>query len=224
MPTDTDLLQSWQHNAHAWIDAVRSGSIASRQQVTDQAILLALLGLGPQRVLDLGCGEGWLLRALTERGVTAVGVDGDAQLVAAAQAAGSAPVHLASYQQLAENRVDIGHDYDLICANFALLQQDIVPLLSALRGRMTADGALVIQTLHPWAAAAGLYQDGWREESFAGFSGHWQPMPWYMRTLGSWLDALALAGFNLEALREPQHPQSPAPQSLLLVARACQKR
>ena len=39
------LLDSWQHNAQAWIDAVRSGSIESRRQVTDQAILLAILGL-----------------------------------------------------------------------------------------------------------------------------------------------------------------------------------
>ena len=66
------LLDSWQHNAQAWIDAVRSGSIESRRQVTDQAILLAILGRQPERVLDLGCGEGWLLRALGDRGVEAV--------------------------------------------------------------------------------------------------------------------------------------------------------
>ncbi|MNG18628.1 hypothetical protein D3C84_1027110 [compost metagenome] len=79
-------------------------------------------------------------------------------------------------------------------------------------------GALVIQTLHPWVAAAGDYQDGWREETFAGFKGQWQPMPWYFRTLSSWLNALDMAGFALSGLQEPQHPQSPVPQSLLLVA------
>ncbi|MNN76874.1 hypothetical protein D3C81_1932900 [compost metagenome] len=79
-------------------------------------------------------------------------------------------------------------------------------------------GALVIQTLHPWAAAAGDYQDGWRQETFAGFKGQWQPMPWYFRTLSSWLNALDMAGFVLAGLQEPQHPQSPVPQSLLLVA------
>ena len=95
-PEDT-LLDSWQHNAQAWIDAVRSGAIESRRQVTDQAILLAILGRQPERVLDLGCGEGWLLRALGDRGVEAVGVDGDRALVDAARAAGSAEVHLASW-------------------------------------------------------------------------------------------------------------------------------
>lgn len=212
------LLDSWQHNAQAWIDAVRSGSIESRRQVTDQAILLAILGRQPERVLDLGCGEGWLLRALGDRGVEAAGVDGDRALVDAARAAGSAEVYLASYAQLAAGQACVGKDYDLICANFALLQQDIIPLLTAMNALLVPGGALVIQTLHPWGVADGDYQDGWREESFAGFAGDWQVMPWYFRTLASWLNALDMAGLRLVGLQEPQHPQSALPQSLLLVA------
>lgn len=219
MPTPDDaLLYSWQHNAQAWIEAVRGGAIESRAQVTDQAILLAILGRQPERVLDLGCGEGWLLRALADRGIEVTGVDGDPALVEASRAAGSAPVHLASYAQLAEGELDIGSDYDLICANFALLQQDIIPLLAAMKALLAPEGVLVIQTLHPWSVAGADYQDGWREESFAGFAGDWRPMPWYFRTLASWLNALEMAGFRLLSLQEPQHPQSPVPQSLLMVA------
>ncbi|MFJ3368375.1 class I SAM-dependent methyltransferase [Pseudomonas sp. NPDC086251] len=215
---ESALLQSWHHNAPSWIEAVRSGAIESRQQVTDQAILLAVLGRQPERVLDLGCGEGWLLRTLTERAIEAVGVDGDATLVEAARLAGSARVHLASYDALVEAKVDIGNNYDLICANFALLHQDIIPLLAAMNALLAPGGALVIQTLHPWTVAAGDYQDGWRNETFAGFKGQWHPMPWYFRTLASWTNALDMAGFRLASLQEPQHPQSPVPQSLLLVA------
>ncbi len=215
---EQSVLDSWQHNAQSWIEAVRSGAIESRRQVTDQAILLAILGRQPGRVLDLGCGEGWLLRALEDRGVEAVGVDGDRALVDAARAAGSAEVHLGSYAQLADGQVYVGKGYDLVCANFALLQQDIIPLLAAMQGLLVPDGALVIQTLHPWSVADGDYQDGWREESFAGFAGDWQVMPWYFRTLGSWLNALDMAGLRLASLQEPQHPQSAVPQSLLMVA------
>jgi len=138
--------------------------------------------------------------------------------VDAAQAAGAGEVHLASYAQLAEAKVHVGKDYDVICANFALLHQDIIELLSAMRTLLVPGGALVIQTLHPWSVAGGAYQDGWREESFAGFAGDWQPMPWYFRTLASWLNALDMAGLRLVSLQEPQHPQSAVPQSLLMVA------
>jgi 2-polyprenyl-3-methyl-5-hydroxy-6-metoxy-1,4-benzoquinol methylase len=215
---ESTLLQSWHHNAPSWIEAVRTGAIESRLQITDQAILLAVQSRQPERVLDLGCGEGWLLRALIERGIEAVGVDGDTTLVEAARKAGSSQVHVASYEALVEAKVDIGSDYDLICANFALLHQDIIPLLATLHALLAPGGALVIQTLHPWTAAAGDYQDGWRNETFAGFKGQWQPMPWYFRTLSSWINALDMAGFRLASVQEPQHPQSPEPQSLLLVA------
>ncbi|AWM92827.1 SAM-dependent methyltransferase [Pseudomonas sp. 31-12] len=215
---ESTLLDSWHHNAHSWIEAIRSGAIESRLTVTDQAILLAVLGRQPERVLDLGCGEGWLLRALAQRGIEAIGVDGDGTLVEAARAAGASSVQVASYEALVEAKVDIGRDYDLICANFALLHQDIIPLLAAMNALLAPGGALVIQTLHPWAVAAGDYQDGWREETFAGFKGQWRPMPWYFRTLSSWLNALDMAGFRLASLQEPQHPQSSVPQSLLLVA------
>jgi 2-polyprenyl-3-methyl-5-hydroxy-6-metoxy-1,4-benzoquinol methylase len=215
---ESTLLDSWHHNARSWIDAIRSGAIESRLKVTDQAILLAVASRQPERVLDLGCGEGWLLRALAERAIDGVGVDGDATLVEAARAEGSSSVHLATYEELVEAKVDIGNDYDLICANFALLHQDIIPLLTAMNALLAPGGALVIQTLHPWNAAAGDYQDGWRQETFTGFKGQWQPMPWYLRTLSSWINALDMAGFQLAGLQEPQHPQSPVPQSLLLVA------
>jgi len=219
MPSpEATLLHSWHLNAQAWIDAVRSGAIESRRQVTDQAILLAILGRQPERVLDLGCGEGWLLRALADRGIDATGVDGDASLVEAAQAAGSPEVHHASYEQLTDGEVDIGTGYNLICANFALLHQDIIPLLAAMKALLAPGGTIVIQTLHPWSMANGDYQNGWREESFTGLAGQWQPMPWYFRTLASWLNALDMAGFRLLSLQEPQHPQSAVPQSLLMVA------
>ena len=212
------LLDSWHANAGVWTAAVRSGAIESRRLATDAAILDAVLDRRPGKVLDLGCGEGWLVRALAQQGVTAVGVDGVAPLVEAAASAGGSFVRL-SYAELIAAPERCGDGFDLVVANFALLEEEIVPLLAALRRVMTADGRLLVQTLHPLTAGP-PYEDGWRVEDFSGFSeAAWTPMPWYFRTMGSWLGVLHQAGFALQALREPLHPQERRPLSLLLEAR-----
>lgn len=58
------LGHSWRANALAWTRAVRESRIESRRLATDRAIIEAVLARQPERVLDLGCGEGWLCRAL----------------------------------------------------------------------------------------------------------------------------------------------------------------
>lgn len=64
------LVASWDANAAAWTDAVRSGQIASRRLATDAAAVDAVVRAVDgrvARVLDVGCGEGWLSRALADR-------------------------------------------------------------------------------------------------------------------------------------------------------------
>lgn len=212
-----DLLQSWIENAGEWTDAVRSGAIESRRLVTDRAIIEAVLARRPRRVLDLGCGEGWLVRSLAEHGIESVGLDGSPDLIHAAKAAGGGTFHVCSYADLAADVGQIGTGFEVVTANFALLHAEIMPLLRSLRSVFAPGGAIVVQTMHPWAVS-GTYRDGWREEDFRGFPGEWQPMPWYFRTLGSWIAVLRECGYVIVDLREPGHPETRVPLSLLLVA------
>ena len=57
-----EIGDSWTRNAALWIAAVRGGRIPSRARVTNDAIVNAILRHSPRRVLDVGCGEGWLPR------------------------------------------------------------------------------------------------------------------------------------------------------------------
>lgn len=214
------LVWSWMANAEAWTRAVREGRIASRRLVTDAAIVDAVVSRGPGRVLDLGCGEGWLMRALAERGIETVGLDASLELVMAAEETGGGRYRCCSYDEVVQDPTRAGGPYDVIACNFSLLGADLVPLLGALRRNLAPGGALVIQTVHPWTAAGNEgYADGWRTETFAGFGENFsEPMPWYFRTLESWMAALRDAGLRLAGLREPLHPQTGHPASLVLVA------
>jgi 2-polyprenyl-3-methyl-5-hydroxy-6-metoxy-1,4-benzoquinol methylase len=218
----TEIERSWDGNAAAWTTLVRSGGIASRRLVTDAVVVDAVLALRPARVLDLGCGEGWLTRALCDRGVSAVGADGCAALIDAARREGGGGFVLAGYDDLAADPTRAGIGFDAVVANFALLHDDAVlgPLLHGLRQALAPRGALIIQTVHP-AAAGAPWRDGWRTEDFRGFgtAADWRPMPWYFRTAGSWLALLRAAGYVLDELREPLHPETGVPASLLMTAR-----
>jgi 2-polyprenyl-3-methyl-5-hydroxy-6-metoxy-1,4-benzoquinol methylase len=223
--TDDTLRQierSWETNAAAWTEAVRDGRIASRRLATDQAVEDAVLALAPRRALDLGCGEGWLTRALAAAGVEVVGVDASAPLVEAARQAGGGEFHVCSYAELAGASARFGDPFDVVVANFALLGDPLGDALRGARALLKPGGALVIQTVHPWTARGDEpYRDGWRTERFAAFgSGFTEPMPWFYRTLESWLQVLRQAGLRVDAVREPIHPETGEPASLILIARA----
>ncbi|MGE5145193.1 MAG: class I SAM-dependent methyltransferase [Candidatus Eiseniibacteriota bacterium] len=214
-----EIAASWQDNAAAWTEAVRGQAIESRRVATDAAIVNAVLARRPALTLDLGCGEGWLVRALTGHGFEAVGVDGSAPLVEAATKAHGGTFYCLSYESIVEAPARCGEGFDLVVANFALLDADVVPLLAALRAVMTADATLLIQTVHPLNVAP-PHEDGWRTEDFRGFGETaWTPMPWYFRTLASWVGTLRDAGFALAGLEESSHPDDGRPLSLLLAAR-----
>ncbi|WP_132607665.1 class I SAM-dependent methyltransferase, partial [Pseudomonas aeruginosa] len=82
------LERSWRGNAEAWARAVREGRLESRRLATDDAILQVLRQRAPRRLLDIGCGEGWLCRALAGEVGECVGIDASSELIELARAAG----------------------------------------------------------------------------------------------------------------------------------------
>lgn len=217
-----NALDSWNYNASSWIDIVRSRTIRSRAVATDSAIVAALSRLRPQRVLDVGCGEGWLMRRLRdELGCEITGVDGCSELIAASTMAGSGRAILASYAEIEARPECVEPTYDVAVCNFSLLDEEIAGLLGVLAQTLADRGALVIQTVHPWAGCGDHpYKDGWRTERFESFgTGPWVPMHWYYRTLGTWVTLLTAGPYFVETVEEPIDPDTGRPLSLLITAR-----
>ncbi|MEQ8816804.1 MAG: class I SAM-dependent methyltransferase [Thalassobaculum sp.] len=221
-PTEHRLAELWEANAGLWARALSEGRIASRRQ-TDGAILTAVARHGARSVLDLGCGEGWLVRRLSsEAGCRVTGIDGSPALIGAARRAHPAGDyrHL-TYADIVAAPEAVGGPYDAVVVNFALFDHLAHDLVAAAASRLTFGGALIVQTLHPWSTADDDYRHGWRVENFADIAAEgesWAPVPWYFRTLEGWIALVRDAGLTVADLREPRDAEERL-LSLLLVGR-----
>jgi 2-polyprenyl-3-methyl-5-hydroxy-6-metoxy-1,4-benzoquinol methylase len=228
-PREQEIIQSWYSNAAPWSHAIRTASIASRKLVTNQAIIDAVSSISPSSVLDLGCGEGWLARAMARLGMRVTGVDVVPELIAQAasqissndSAPGSVEYLLQDYASIANLRW-LGGPYDAAVCNFSLLgAESVETLIAALPRYLEDSGYLIIQTLHPVAACGEQpYEDGWRAGSWLGFNSDFRdPAPWYFRTIESWQALLQRCGFDILECREPKAPGAVTAASVIWIGR-----
>ena len=208
------IVDAWHGAATPWTRAVREHAIESRKLVTDDAIVRTVLARAPGRVLDVGCGEGWLAHRLSKAGLHVTGVDTVPELIAAAGAHGGDFREL-SYAQLAAGA--LSERFDVVICNFSLLGKTSVDdLLKTMPSLLQPGGVVLIQTLHPLADSTNAYVDGWREGSWAGCgNGFGQAAPWYFRTLAGWQASFAAAGLSIAGLAEPLHPHTGRPASVI---------
>jgi 2-polyprenyl-3-methyl-5-hydroxy-6-metoxy-1,4-benzoquinol methylase len=227
---EDEILRSWHINASPWSRAIRSASIVSRELVTNRAILEAVGSISAAqstakreslRVLDVGCGEGWLTRALGSQGMRALGIDAVPELVAAAQKSGGGNFQVLDYAAIARGQWRAG-PFDVAVCNFSLLgDQSVESLIAGLAAYLAHSGYLIIQTLHPVAACGNApYQDGWRAGNWCGFSSDFSdPAPWYFRTIETWRSLLQRSGFDLVETREPKAATAIVPASIIWICK-----
>lgn len=220
LQSSNNILQSWQANAGNWIQTIDHQEIESRKLITNQAIVETVRHLHPQRVLDVGCGEGWLSRALIEHGMDVTGVDAIPELVENAKNKGQGTFLTATYREIAEKDALDGQYFDLIVINFALIDHEETELLiHYLPNIINQQGHLVIQTLHPLSVIGSLdYKSGWQPGSWNGMKREFvQPYDWYFRTLGDWIRLFKNANLEVEDMIEPLHPETQQPASVIFV-------
>ncbi len=201
---ENDVTSAWEKNAGEWIRAMQEGQLVSRH-FTNPAIEEALFSLPGSKVLDMGCGEGWLVRNLTKAGKHAVGVDGTAALIDfAKQRAGI--FYQTTFEEVAKGTKLHGAPYDLIVFNFSIyLAATLKDLLVSLKNVLSENGHLVIQTLHPFFFMEQNlpYTSQTMPDSWEGLSGNWSDgHSWYARTFEDWIAILRDSGYHLKRLQE----------------------
>lgn len=218
---ETHIVKSWQQNVTAWSDAVRGGKIESRRLITDQAILQAIFSEGFATAIDIGCGEGWLVRELQDQNISAVGVDAVSAFIETAQHKRPGDYRCIAYEELAQNGLD--QRFDLAICNFSLLGKDSVEaLVSGIPRLLNPGGRFIVQTLNPKNVPNEERQDGWRSGSWDGFGEKFvNPAPWYFRTVKSWLALFAGSGLITTRTVEPAYTNG-VPASIIFTSRGPQ--
>lgn len=198
----------WEQNASEWSNIIDSNAISSRS-ITNASIIERLNQLKAKSILDIGCGEGWLGRAL-EPEVKYLGLDGSEKLIVLAKTKSPTGNYFCiDYERLSIGEWSSKEKFGLILFNFSILHEEIQSLLSETQKYLTSDGRVLIQTLHP-CFTSDEYSNGWIEDDFSLVSQSIKgKMPWYKRTLSDWSNIFLRSGLLIEKIDEPKHMNKP---------------
>jgi 2-polyprenyl-3-methyl-5-hydroxy-6-metoxy-1,4-benzoquinol methylase len=220
MNESAKIVQSWEANAANWILTVQNKELESRRVATNKAIVDAVLDYRPKKVLDLGCGEGWLSRTLRKNGLEVYGTDAIKALLEEAIAKDGEWYWQYSYEQIIAGEHSLPAPFDAIVINFALFDKELTEeLIATLPSLLTDDGLLFIQTLHHLQLEdEEQQQSGWKEENWGGMKREYvMPYRWYYRTLFDWAALYRKSAFWTADLREILHPRTERHLSMIFI-------
>ncbi len=223
MDKEESIIKSYDLNASEWSHLIRN-ELSESRKITNPAILAVVSSLKPTKVLDIGAGEGWLVRELCGKGMDAYGVEGSAPLVDKSRSKHEAKRYIcATYESLSEKELVHGGSFDLAVANFSLIgEESSEKAIDACSNVILSKaGYLVVQTLHPcFYSQNDLYKSGWRDGTWAGLPGDFtDPAPWYYRTLTDWMAMFSKHDFLLESVLEPAVENGATPVSIILICK-----
>jgi 2-polyprenyl-3-methyl-5-hydroxy-6-metoxy-1,4-benzoquinol methylase len=213
--------ERWEVNAEYWVKIIREHRDRYRIELTDAAMLDAIGPCAGLRILDAGCGEGYLARKLASMGADVVGVDVCEGLIDAADGVPPGPGGSLSFTRASVEAMpldDAGFDL-VVCNHLFSHLQDPADAIREFGRVLKSGGRLIALTLHPcfytenaehgamtsipasrYFASRGIDQrflvDGLESPSM--ITSWLRPLEYYAGTLRD-------AGFVIADLREP-HP------------------
>jgi SAM-dependent methyltransferase len=177
------------------------------------AMLKVLPPLAGKHVLDAGCGAGWYAAELAKRGAVVTAIDSSAAMIRHARQRFASPALNDQTRQVRLTVADLGQplsfaadaSFDGIISSLVLhYLRDWGPTLAEFRRVLKPDGWLLFSTHHPATEAIRLntcrYLEIEQVEDYWKWIG---TIRYYRRPLSAMIDALTIAGFDVEQLMEP---------------------
>ena len=224
MESGTTVESSYDLNAKFWIKIIRENLDRYRTELTDPAVLDAVGECGGSRILDAGCGEGYLSRFFARAHAQVDGIDLSSPLVEAARAAASQGDLRINYHVGDVTNMEFANEtFDVVVCNH-LLNDLPAPeaAITEFSRVLKPTGRLVILMLHPCfygfrvrgdndsvRLPVSNYFTARHAEQLFDVAGILSPAPVrvYVRPLEYYFRALISAGFGITSLREP-HPSN----------------
>jgi 2-polyprenyl-3-methyl-5-hydroxy-6-metoxy-1,4-benzoquinol methylase len=217
-----EAIRRWDLHAQAVADAMEGEGDPHRIVLLDPALFQLLPEVSGLRVLDAGCGEGYLCRKLAALGARVTGVDYSRELLAFAKARTDPALGVRYVHGNCEclEALDAG-SYDIVVSNMVLQDlSDHHAALASFHRVLVEDGVLVFSISHPCFSTPGcgwvrddegrkLY---WKVDHYFAEGAYEQPWPpdaeegvlLYHRTLSNYLMTLLRTAFELLEVIEPK--------------------
>ena len=204
--------KEWGKNADFWIKIIRKNLDPYRLKVTNKAILETLKGEKNIKILDAGCGEGYLSRLLAKMGHQIWAIDFCPNLIKAAE-------------KLEEKEL-LGIKYllgDFQKTNFPASFFDVIISHQTINEIKKPEmafkefyriikkrGRIILLFLHPCFEIdpKKYFQKIKIEKSYYLVSGIKSPSPYFYLhlPLSEWIELLSKSGFLIEKIKEPHPP------------------
>ena len=218
-PTNADVIQAWSGYPEHLIESFGEEGDLIRQYLLNPTIFAFLGGdARGKRILDAGCGQGYLCRLLARRGAKVTGVEpAEAFYRYALRREESERLGIEYVQADLSTWTPPPDPFDVVIANMVLMDiPDYEPALNTCVAALASQGGLIVSLLHPCFEEAG---SAWKEKGYVEVRDYFreravkQDYGYFIhRPLSTYLNSIMRAGCMLQSVIEPQLEQSIAAQ------------
>ncbi|MGH9441636.1 MAG: class I SAM-dependent methyltransferase [Thermoanaerobaculia bacterium] len=223
-------LADWDRIAPGYLDRAASPDGRIFLQFTE-AVWKVIGDVRRQRVLDLGCGPGWMSRALRDAGARVRGIDGSSEMLR--QAKNVCPEVEFLQRDLSRGLPYPKRSFDLVVSHMLVTAiPTVLDLFRSVRRCLARRGRFVFSLRHPCFYNFAMSREEASGRAFRKVTGYLEPEVWrvsvfegghnhYHRSLTDYFEALRASGLAVTRFVEPKtDPGADEPDSGLRSFRA----